>query len=171
VVKEFASRTECVRALDGVDLEIAAGELTLLVGPSGCGKTTLISVLVGLLTPTAGDVEILGTTLTGLCAAEVVEFRRREIGFVFQQYNLLPTLTAAENAAVPLVVAGSGWRLAVARAKEVLEELGLGAQWKALPQGERILTYDPAIACELARPVVGGRAGAPTNPSPRRGSP
>jgi putative ABC transport system ATP-binding protein len=133
LVKEFAAGSGCVRALDGVDLDIAAGELTLLVGPSGCGKTTLISVLAGLLNPSAGEVEVLGTNLTGLSPAETVAFRRKNIGFVFQQYNLLPTLTAAENAAVPLVVAGSGWRQAVARSREVLDELGLGRQCDARP--------------------------------------
>jgi putative ABC transport system ATP-binding protein len=133
LVKDYASRTDCVRALDGVDLEIAVGELTLLVGPSGCGKTTLISVLAGLLAPTAGEVEVLGTSLTDLSAAAIVEFRRRNIGFVFQQYNLLPTLTAAENAAVPLVMAGCGWRQAVVQSKAILEELGLGQQCNTLP--------------------------------------
>ena len=91
-----------MQALRGVDLDVAAGEMTLLVGPSGCGKTTLISIIAGLLDPTDGDVDVLGRMTARLRPRRLVHFRGRNIGFVFQQYNLLPALTAAENAAVPL---------------------------------------------------------------------
>jgi ABC-type Fe3+/spermidine/putrescine transport system ATPase subunit len=86
-----------VLALRGVDLELHPGELTLLVGPSGCGKTTLISILAGTLDPTGGEVSVLGVDLSRLPRAEKVAFRARHVGFVFQQFNLLPALTAAEN--------------------------------------------------------------------------
>jgi putative ABC transport system ATP-binding protein len=133
VTKEFVAGETRVQALRGVDLTVSAGEMTLLVGPSGCGKTTLISVIAALLDPTAGEVEVLGTSLTQLAARQRVDFRRQNIGFVFQQYNLLPALTAAENVAVPLVIAGWKRRQAVARARELLEAVRLDDRADALP--------------------------------------
>src|SRR5215468_11122154 len=132
LTKEFGSGESRVLALRGVDLEAHPGELTLLVGPSGCGKTTLISIIAGLLDPTAGDISVLGEDLTRMNGSKV-EFRRRNIGFVFQQYNLLPALTAAENAAVPLLIAGRPRHDAVAKAYELLAELGMGDRAGALP--------------------------------------
>jgi putative ABC transport system ATP-binding protein len=133
VTKQFGAGDAAVMALRGVDAEVRLGELTLLVGPSGCGKTTLISVIAGLLDPTAGDVEVLGADLTALRGRRLVEFRGRNIGFVFQQYNLLPALTAAENAAVPLLIAGWARPKAVAKAKEVLTRLGLADRMNSPP--------------------------------------
>jgi putative ABC transport system ATP-binding protein len=133
IARVFGQGESQVRALDGIDVDMAAGELTLLVGPSGCGKTTLISVIAGLLDPSAGEVSILGTNLTRLSGKEKVRFRSRNIGFVFQQYNLLPALSAAENACVPLIIAGWSRKPAVARAVELLERLGLGERAHALP--------------------------------------
>src|SRR5437764_4887864 len=115
VTKEFGDGATRVQALRGVDLEVRDGEMTLLVGPSGCGKTTLISVIAGLLTVTRGRVSVLGTELTELPGRRLVDFRAKNIGFVFQQYNLLPALTAAENVAVPLLIAGRPRHQAVAR--------------------------------------------------------
>src|SRR5207302_7697584 len=106
VTKEFGAGDTRIWALRGVDLEVRPGQMTLLVGPSGCGKTTLISIIAGLLNPTAGDVGVLGANLTKMSDRRKVQFRGRHIGFVFQQYNLLPSLTAAENAAVPLLIQG-----------------------------------------------------------------
>src|SRR5262249_41004945 len=100
ITKEFGTGDARVQALRGVDLEVRPGEMTLLVGPSGCGKTTLISIIAGLLNPTAGEVAVLGQDLRPLRGRGLVRFRGDNIGFVFQQYNLLPALTAAENAAV-----------------------------------------------------------------------
>jgi putative ABC transport system ATP-binding protein len=133
LTKEFGDGESRVRALRGVDLEVPAGEMTLLVGPSGCGKTTLISVVAGLLEPTAGEVSVLGRDLVRMPGRQKVAFRGRNIGFVFQQYNLLPALTAAENAAVPLVIAGAPRRPAVAKAAALLETLGMGDRAHALP--------------------------------------
>jgi putative ABC transport system ATP-binding protein len=132
ITKEFGTGDARVQALRGVDLEIHPGEMTLLVGPSGCGKTTLISIIAGLLDPTAGEISVLGEDLTRMIGRKV-EFRRRNIGFVFQQYNLLPALTAAENAAVPLLIAGRPRKDAVAKAYELLAELGMGDRARALP--------------------------------------
>src|SRR5262249_57559371 len=125
VTKEFAAGEVTVKALRGVDVEVHPGEMTLLVGPSGCGKTTLISIIAALLEPTRGEVEVLGTSLTRLAPRQKVDFRRRHIGFVFQQYNLLPALTAAENVAVPLLIAGWKRGQAVARANELLDAVRL----------------------------------------------
>jgi putative ABC transport system ATP-binding protein len=133
VTKEFGSGDTRVLALQGVDLQVNYGEMTLLVGPSGCGKTTLISIIAGLLNPTAGDVSLLGEDLKKLRGGRLVNFRAKNIGFVFQQYNLLPALSAAENAAVPLIINGEYRHKAIKRANEVLEEVGLGSRTKALP--------------------------------------
>jgi putative ABC transport system ATP-binding protein len=109
------------------------GRLTFLVGPSGCGKTTLISVIAGLLDSSGGEVRLFDQNTEGLPASERILFRRKNLGFVYQQYNLLPALTAAENAAVPLLAAGVRWRDAVDRAKGLLVELGLEDRLDTLP--------------------------------------
>jgi putative ABC transport system ATP-binding protein len=133
VTKAFGEGDTRTLALRGVDLEVWPGEMTLLVGPSGCGKTTLISIIAGLLWPTEGTVEVLGQDLVGMPGSRLARFRQENIGFVFQQYNLLPALTAAENAAVPLLIAGLRRSEAVARAAEVLETVGLGNRAGSLP--------------------------------------
>ena len=117
-----------VKVLRGIDFEANYNEITLLVGPSGCGKTTLLCLIAGLLNKTAGEIEVLGQNITGNVA-----FRRKNLGFVFQQYNLLPALTAAENAAVPLLAAGIKRTTAVDKAVAVLEQLGLGRRAHAKP--------------------------------------
>ena len=133
VTKVFGQGDAKVTALDKVDLDVLPGELTLLVGPSGCGKTTLISIIAGLLDPSAGNVTLFGTDQNRLHGGAKTAFRRANIGFVFQQYNLLPALTAAENAAVPLLIAGKPRRAAIARAKTLLGTLGMGPRVDALP--------------------------------------
>src|SRR5436190_23834983 len=101
VKKEFGDGDNRALVLRGVDFDVQFGEMTMLVGPSGCGKTTLLSVIAGLLNPTEGEISVLGENMNRLPGTESVLFRRKNLGFVFQQYNLLPALTAAENAAVP----------------------------------------------------------------------
>jgi putative ABC transport system ATP-binding protein len=133
VTKEFGTGDTRVRVLHGIDLEVPTGEITLLVGPSGCGKTTLISIICGLLRPTDGDVTLFGVRRSTLSERQLVAFRGRNIGFVFQQYNLLPALTAAENAALPLIIAGWPRHKAVARAGEVLDHLDMSDRAGALP--------------------------------------
>jgi len=133
VTKIFGSGETGTVALAGVDAEIESGKTTLLVGPSGCGKTTLISIIAGLLNPTEGHVCVLGHDINQMKNDDLVDFRGRNIGFVFQQYNLLPALTAAENAAIPLLVAGWGRKKAIAQAGEVLDSVGLGNRLRSYP--------------------------------------
>jgi putative ABC transport system ATP-binding protein len=133
LTKAFGDGENKLLALKNISVEVGAGELTLLVGPSGCGKTTLISVVAGLLDPTEGHVEVLGEDLSEMSGSALVNFRGKMIGFVFQQYNLLPALTAAENAALPLLIARRPRHVAVAEAKKVLESVGLGDKVDAYP--------------------------------------
>lgn len=160
VVKTFGAGEDQVKVLRGIDLNVPLGEMTFLVGPSGCGKTTLLSVIAGLLNPTAGDLHVLGTPLHQLKSSQAVEFRRQNLGFVFQQFNLLPSLTAAENAAVPLLAANWPRKKAVEKAKTILDDLGLGSRVNAFPnqlsggQQQRVafaraLIHDPKlIVCD-----------------------
>jgi len=133
VTKEFGGGDALVRALRGVDLDVYASQLTLLVGPSGCGKTTLLSVVYGILDATAGDIEVLGHDLHELSNGQLVDFRRRNVGFVFQQFNLLPALNAAENVSVPLLLQGVPRRKAIESAHEMLKRVGLADRAKAPP--------------------------------------
>jgi putative ABC transport system ATP-binding protein len=133
VIKEFGDGDSKIRVLHGIDVAIPTSELALLVGPSGCGKTTLISIIAGLLYPTQGDVELFGTPQSQLRGRRLVQFRARNIGFVFQQYNLLPALTAAENVAVPLMIQGLARDVAVERALKVLDYVDLGKRARQKP--------------------------------------
>jgi len=133
VTKSFGAGGSLTQALRGVDLDIPYGELVMLVGPSGCGKTTLVSIIAGTLEPTEGEVVVLGDDLVAMRSGPKVRFRRENVGFVFQSYNLLPTLTAVENAAVPLLIAGWGRARAVEAAADALDRLGLGDRLTRLP--------------------------------------
>lgn len=133
VVKEFGSGDSRTRALRGVDVRIDYGEMTLLVGPSGCGKTTLISIIAGLLNPTSGTVSALGQRLDRMGGSALVRFRAAQIGFVFQQYNLLPALTAAENVSVPLLISGEYRASAVRKAEDLLARVGLESRVRSFP--------------------------------------
>jgi putative ABC transport system ATP-binding protein len=133
VTKSFGKGDNQALVLRGVDLEVPFGEMSLLVGPSGCGKTTLLSVIAGLLNTTGGELEVLGQDMTRLSGSASVRFRRKNLGFVFQQYNLLPALTAAENAAVPLLAAGVKRKQAVDRGRALLDRLGMAQRADAFP--------------------------------------
>ena len=160
VSKRFGDGDTQVRVLHDVSVDIRAGELTYLVGESGSGKTTLISIIAGILNPTAGQVSIFGQDIGQLADDDLVRFRLATIGFIFQQYNLLPTLTAAENASVPLCAAGVPRREAVARARQTLTDIGIGPLADRLPrqlsggQQQRVaiaraLVHDPRlIVCD-----------------------
>src|SRR4028119_574286 len=111
--------------LKGIDWEIPRGNIQLLMGPSGSGKTTLLSILAGLLTPTSGKVYLLGEEITRLSRSKLARFRRQHIGFIFQDFNLFPALTAIENLEVALNVKGIGGREARRQAQDLLEQVGL----------------------------------------------
>jgi putative ABC transport system ATP-binding protein len=133
ITKTYGTGDAKVTALRGVDLDIQLGELLMLVGPSGCGKTTLISVLAAILDQDEGECTVLGENVRRLGARARARFRGQTIGFVFQQFNLLPTLTAVENVAVPLLINGKPRKRALERAAAVLDAVGLGARVKSLP--------------------------------------
>jgi putative ABC transport system ATP-binding protein len=134
VTKVYHAGGNDVVALRGIDLDVRTGELLMLVGPSGCGKTTLISVMAGILDHDDGDCRVFGEDLRALGDRRRTAYRREHIGFVFQAFNLLPTLTAAENVAVPMLISGHPRRDAIERAEEPLRRVGLGDRMKSLPK-------------------------------------
>jgi putative ABC transport system ATP-binding protein len=133
VVKTYGTGGAKVTALRGVDLDVNTGELLMLVGPSGCGKTTLISVIAGILDRDGGDCRVYGQDFQKMSAAAKTRTRGQTIGFVFQAFNLLPTLTAAENASIPLLINGVKRAEAMERAKAMLDRVGLGERLNSLP--------------------------------------
>jgi putative ABC transport system ATP-binding protein len=133
VTKTYGTGDAAVPALRGVDLDVEHGELLMLVGPSGCGKTTLISVIAAILDQDGGECTVLGQVPSKMNQRERARFRGSSIGFVFQAFNLLPALSAAENVAVPLLINGMGRRQAIVKAKEMLEQVGLAKRASALP--------------------------------------
>lgn len=160
VNKSFRNGEQVTPVLNQVELEARVGELMFVVGPSGCGKTTLLSVLCGTLDADAGEVNTLGHALHELPPREITKFRALNVGFIFQQFNLLPTLTAAENVAVPLRIQGVSSSKAIPRAKELLARVGIPEKANERPsrlsggQQQRVaiaraLVHDPAlIVCD-----------------------
>jgi putative ABC transport system ATP-binding protein len=133
VTKLYGDGEDAVHALRGIDLEVRSGELLMLVGPSGCGKTTLISVMAGILDQDGGSCIVFGEDVLQLGASARASFRGRNVGFVFQSYNLLPTLTALENVAVPLLILGTPRKQALERARVVLERVQLEDRAHSMP--------------------------------------
>ncbi len=133
VTKSYGSGSSRVRALRGVDLDVRLGELLMLVGPSGCGKTTLISVVAAILDHDEGEITVFGQLLRSMSQTEKTRFRSANIGFVFQAYNLIPTLTVAENVAIPLLILGTRRSGALKRAREILDAVGLADKLETLP--------------------------------------
>lgn len=133
VMKVYDTGGDKVVALGGIDLQIRFGELMMLVGPSGCGKTTLISIIAGILNQDSGVCEVFGHNLLKMHSRDKLKFRAKNIGFVFQAYNLLPALTAAENVSIPLILNGINRKDAEKRGAEILKEVGLGKRIKSLP--------------------------------------
>ncbi len=145
-----------VAALAGVDLAVAPGTRTAVVGPSGCGKTTLLSIMGCILRPSSGSVRIAGREVTALSESELPAVRLKHIGFVFQGFNLFPTLSAGENVELALDLKGIGGRAAKRRAAELLESVGMASRYRQFPadlsggQKQRVaiaraLALDPAI--------------------------
>ena len=124
--REFAVGSEIVKALKGVDVSVMKNEYLAMMGPSGSGKSTLMNLLGCLDTPTAGAYNLNGTNVSSLKDDDLAEIRNKEIGFIFQTFNLLPRLTALENVSLPLVYAGYNSEDRKIKAQDVLEKVGLG---------------------------------------------
>ncbi|WP_102144269.1 ATP-binding cassette domain-containing protein [Mycobacterium hubeiense] len=133
LVVEYSSGGYAVRPIDGLDLEVEAGSLAILLGPSGCGKTTLLSCLGGILRPTAGRIEFGDIEVTALDRRELSSYRRNTVGIVFQAFNLVPSLTAIENVSVPMWAAGMSRAAARQRAEELLSRVGLADRLRHRP--------------------------------------
>ncbi|SKB03786.1 putative ABC transport system ATP-binding protein [Prosthecobacter debontii] len=133
--KSFGDGASRIHVLKDVALDVRLGDITMLIGPSGCGKTTLISILAGTLKPDAGtqDLTVLEKDLQTMSTAAVTRFRAQNIGFIFQAFNLIPTLTLAENVSVPLLIQGVSASKAEKKAREVLAEVGLGDRARSRP--------------------------------------
>jgi putative ABC transport system ATP-binding protein len=171
ITKNYGMGDTQVQALRGIDLEVRSGELLMLVGPSGCGKTTLISIIAGILDQTEGDCFLFGQNLRDLRPEERIRYRGKHIGFVFQAFNLIPTLTVAENVAIPLLILGEEPNKALAQAGRCLEEVGLGDKLNAFPsqisggQQQRVavaraLVHDPQlIVCDEPTSALDHRTG------------
>src|ERR1044071_9272786 len=133
LVKIYAQGEAAMRALDGVDLDVHRGELMMLMGPSGSGKTTLLSIMGAILTATSGSVRVSGREVVGLNQKQLPAIRLEHIGFVFQGFNLFPTLTAGENVELMLDLKGIRGTQAKSRSQELLEQVGLGEKYKSFP--------------------------------------
>ena len=152
VFKTFGTGDAMVRALRGVDLEARFGEMMALVGPSGCGKTTLISILAGLLHRDEGDLSVLGTDPGALSTGRLTAWRGANVGFIFQQFNLIPQVSIAENVAVPLLLRGVRRREAVERAAALLGQVGLKGREESRPNK---LSGGQQQRVAIARALVG----------------
>ena len=133
ITKEFGKGDSRTLVLRGVELDVHLGKMTMLVGQSGCGKTTLLSVIAGLLESSGGDLEVLGVFPDELKENDRIRFRRENLGFAFQQFNLLPALTAAENVAVPLLAGGIPRKRAIERGIELLERIEMSQKIYSFP--------------------------------------
>jgi putative ABC transport system ATP-binding protein len=134
IVKSFGTGDTKVMVLRGIDLDIHLGEMLLLVGESGGGKTTLLSAIAGILDIDEGDIHVMGVPLSALPAGKRTTFRGQTMGFIYQQFNLLPALTAAENVAVPLLIQKVGRPEALRRARAMLDRVGLSDRAEFLPK-------------------------------------
>ncbi len=171
ISRDFVAGQTTIRVLHGIDTDIQSGEMTYVVGESGSGKTTLISIMCGILYPTEGEVRVFGTDIYKLTDTQLVKFRLKNIGFIFQQYNLIPTIDAAANAAVPLIAQGMGVKEARERAKVLLDKLNIGNQADKLPrqlsggQQQRVaiaraLVHEPRlVVCDEPTAALDARSG------------
>jgi len=125
LIKVYRTGKSEVIALRGLDMQVAEGELVAVQGPSGCGKTTLLNLIGGIDRPTAGRIEVDGSNLVDLGEGDLVKYRLAKVGFIFQFFNLVPTLTAEENVELPLRLAGKGPSIRAKRRKELLELVGM----------------------------------------------
>ncbi|MBS0655608.1 MAG: ABC transporter ATP-binding protein [Verrucomicrobia bacterium] len=133
IMKTYGEGSNSVQALRGVSLTVPSGTLQLLMGPSGSGKTTLISIMAGILTADSGSCSVLGTNLKEVSDKEKTQFRGKNIGFLFQAFNLIPSLTIEDNIIIPLLLNGVARKEAIERAKALLAEFGLGDKVGKMP--------------------------------------
>ena len=152
IVKELGSGARKVRALKGVNLALRAGELTLLMGPSGSGKTTLLSILGCILSPTSGTLTVAGHPTADMSPEQLAALRRRYIGFIFQSYNLFPTLSAEQNVKLALDLRGQRGSEATIRAQRALQQVGLRHRMKSFPGN---LSGGEQQRVAVARAIVG----------------
>src|SRR5512142_3199794 len=134
VTRTYTHGIREIRALRGVTLRISAGEFLSVMGPSGSGKSTLLNLIGGLAQPTSGEIFIDGRPLHGISDYELTLIRRRRVGFIFQFFNLLPILTAAENVSLPLLLEGIPYAEIKPKAVKLLEHVGLGARTEHRPE-------------------------------------
>lgn len=151
VVKRYAAGEAAIAAVQGVTLTLGAGEFVALMGPSGCGKSTLLHMCGAMDRPSGGHVRFEGTALEDLADADLTRLRRERIGFVFQFFNLLPTLSVGENIALPLLLAGVSYRDASTRARALADRVGLAARVDHYP---RQLSGGEMQRCAIARAVI-----------------
>ncbi|OZB84387.1 MAG: macrolide ABC transporter ATP-binding protein, partial [Microbacterium sp. 14-71-5] len=154
VSQQYGQGATAVSALSGVDLTVSSGELVAVMGASGSGKSTLLAIAGGLQTPTAGEVIVEDTYLSSATPREVAALRRRSLGFVFQDYNLIPTLTAMENVTLPLELDGIAGRAARRAAHDALAAVGLDVKASSYPDD---LSGGQQQRVAIARAIVGGR--------------
>lgn len=154
VTQQYGQGTTSVSALSGVDLEVRQGELVAIMGASGSGKSTLLSIAGGLAMPTTGEVIVEGSHLSEQTRAQLAKLRRRSLGFVFQDFNLIPTLTAMENVILPLELDGFRGRAARRAGKDALASVGLEDKHDSYPDD---LSGGQQQRVAIARAVVGGR--------------
>lgn len=154
VTQQYGSGPTAVSALSGVDLEVGKGELVAVMGASGSGKSTLLSIAGGLATPTTGEVVIEGQHLSTQTPKQLAALRRRSLGFVFQDFNLIPTLTAIENVTLPLELDGFSRRVARRAGRDALQSVGLDDKLDVYPDD---LSGGQQQRVAIARAVVGGR--------------
>jgi len=133
IEKSFGDGPDKIHVLKQVSLQAHTGEILMLVGPSGCGKTTLLSAIAGTMRVESGEIEVFGNQLEKMSGGALTRFRAKHIGFIFQQFNLIPTISIAENVGVPLLIQGISTGKALKRSRELLEKVGLGPRWKDRP--------------------------------------
>lgn len=131
--KSFGEKDDRIHVLHDISLDVKYGEMTLFVGPSGCGKTTLISIIGAILEPDTGEVLTLNHHIDKMTSDEKTEFRKKNVGFIFQQFNLISTLTVEENVAIPLLINNESHDFAIRKAREMLEVMEIGSKAKELP--------------------------------------
>lgn len=171
VDKSFGDGPDRIDVLKKVNLQACTGEIMMLVGPSGCGKTTLLSAIAGTLRVDAGNIQVFGSALETMSGGALTRFRSTHIGFIFQQFNLIPTLSVAENVGIPLLIQGASASKALDRSRAILDKVGLGTRWKERPNklsgGEqqrvaiaRALVHEPPLViCDEPTAALDARNG------------